>query len=170
MDNGPFPPSQEMCGRRQAVVLGMSPNGLAVARSLGRKGIPVVGIRGDVSGPGLGCGYLSAKYICPYVQDEEASLDPLTSLGEKRRERGVLILTADGVGLFCSKYRMALSEYYAFNLPSQEIIECFLDKKKISRFAERNGIPHPATAIVNNEETLKKSASDLEYACMFIDT
>ncbi len=144
----------------------MTANGLAVARSLGRKGIPVVGVGTSPEEPGLRCRYLRAKHVAPDVQDEEKFLDFLASLGKQLSGRGVLFLTADEYVLFCSKYRDELSEYYAFNLPGRQTIECFLDKEKTSRFAGRHNIRHPKTAAVTIGQTVEVLASGMEYPCI----
>lgn len=144
----------------------MTANGLAVARSLGRKGIPVVGVGACAAEPGLRCRYLRARHTAPDVQDEEKLLDFLVSLGGRLAGRGVLFVTADEYVLFCSRYRDELSGYYAFNLPSRQTVECFLDKEKTSRFASRNQIRHPKTMAVTIGRDVETSAAGMAFPCI----
>ena len=159
-------PRQRRPERRPAIILGMSANGLAVARSLGRKGIPVIGVGACPTEPGLYCRFLRAKHIAPDVQDEQEFLEFLISLAKGLADRGVLFLTADEYVLFCSRYREELSTSYDFNLPSHDVIECFLDKEKTFQFASRNNIPHPVTKAVTSETALKRLAFEMEYPCI----
>ena len=60
----------KQANNRPAIILGMTANGLSVARSLGRKGIPVIGIDSNRRQPGMFSRYCK-HLVCPNVIEKE---------------------------------------------------------------------------------------------------
>ena len=65
-----------------ALVFNCHITGLAVARSLGRRGVPIVGLDREESGYGLHSRYTTVAGRCPYpLDDERGFIDLLLEIG-----------------------------------------------------------------------------------------
>ncbi len=128
-----------------AFVLGLCPNGLGTIRSLGRNGIPVVGLDYKPGGPGFYSKYAKTG-LCPnpYLYPEEMC-QFIMSMGNKLDEKGVLFPTSDEFVLFISRYRHKLRDKFLFALPSEDTIEALLNKRWQYLMAEKTGTPYPQT-------------------------
>src|SRR5262245_26253179 len=82
---------------RQAVVIFNSHiTGLAVARSLGRRGVPVIALDRDAKGYALASKYTTIAGLCPNVLEDEASfIAYLVELGKVLARPAVLFPTND---------------------------------------------------------------------------
>jgi predicted ATP-grasp superfamily ATP-dependent carboligase len=149
-----------------AVVLGMSANGLSIARSLGRKGIPVIGLDSNAKNPGMYSSYCE-HYVCPNVSNQKDTFfDFMINVGKKLRYKGILFVTADEYIQAVSERRKELSPYFEFNFPSHDLVESFLDKEKTYKLAERLGILYPKTYSIQNGASLSSVCHDIKYPCI----
>jgi len=128
-----------------AVVLGLSANGLSVARSLGRKGIPVIGLDDADKAPAKFSRYVKKYIHAPHVENGIELLRILLSISQSFSDKPVLLATADEYVAFVSDYRMQLSDYFRFLLPLKQTVDDFLDKQKTADFCIKKKIPHPQT-------------------------
>ena len=152
--------------KHPAIVLGMSANGLSVARALGEKNIKVIGVDHNPRMEGMFSRYLWKKYICPYPDSDEF-IEFLYSLGHEHPEKCVVFPTADEYLLPLSEYRDDFHRHFIYLLPSKEIVSCFLDKEKTSKFALKYGIPHPKTAVVSTADELDEAIDQVGLPCFF---
>jgi len=128
-----------------AVVLSLYDTGLAAIRSLGRLGIPVVGIDARPGMPGLKSRYCTAK-LCPDpVHAGDELLEFLVAEGRRLDRPGILFPASDPFVLFVSRYRDELSPWYRFALPSTDVMEAIVDKSRQYEMAEEVGTPYPRT-------------------------
>lgn len=149
-----------------AVILGMSANGLSIARTLGRKGIPVIGIDSNGEHIGRFSRYCKKHMICPNViQKEEEFIEFLIGIGKKLRTKSVLFITSDEYIFSISKNREKMYPYFNFSLPEQWIVESFLDKRKSYDLAEKNGLSCPKTYCINEPNGLEKIINAVHYPC-----
>ncbi|MEW6102054.1 MAG: hypothetical protein AB1481_07180 [Candidatus Omnitrophota bacterium] len=156
---------EEKIKRIPAVVLGMSANGLSVARSLGRKGIPVFGMNSTKYQAGMFSRYCK-PVICPDpLRDESGFLEFLVKFAKRHPQKPVLMLTADKYIQLVSRNREELLLYYRFLLPDAPLVEAFLDKRKSYQLAEQYGLAHPKSYSVKNEEDLKNIIPELKFPC-----
>jgi len=104
-----------------AFVVYMGTNGLGIARSLGREGIPIAGVDFDPKTPGL-----VSRYWRPLVSSDP-SISPkgvvrlLVEEAKKLGEGAVLLLASDDYVLMASRNRKELSEQSRLLLQSEEI-------------------------------------------------
>src|SRR4051794_41952705 len=83
-------------GRPSALVFNCHITGLAVARSLGARGVPVVGLDPDGGGYGLQSRHIAARGWCPNVlTDEAAFIAFLVDLAGQLEQPAVLFPTND---------------------------------------------------------------------------
>lgn len=146
-----------------AFVLDMGSTGLGVARSLGREGISVVGADFKPDAPGLKSTYCRSLLTPNPTGCPEELLDMLLREGRKLRRRAILYAASDPYILFVSRFRKTLSEYFLFALPSEDIIECILDKRKQYELAERVGIPCPQSYHPRSLDEIKLIKDRIEY-------
>ncbi|MBM3212322.1 hypothetical protein FJZ33_08885 [Candidatus Poribacteria bacterium] len=147
----------------QAFVLGLFDTGLGAVRSLGRAGIPVIGLESDPSMPGFKSKYCNAK-LCPDpVHQPEKLLDFIINHGNKLNRYGILFPSSDAFVLFISRYREELSKKFLFALPAREVLEAIVNKRRQYEMAERIGTPYPQTFYPDNMDDVEAIKDILEY-------
>ncbi len=146
-----------------AFVLGLFDTGLGAIRSLGRVGIPVVGLDFDPKMPGFKSKYCTAG-LCPNpVHEPERMLDFLLLEGKKLSLPGILFPTSDAFVLFFSRYRKDLNDYFRFALPPPNVLEAIANKHCQYELAEKAGIPYPKTFYPENLDDLNRIKDEIDY-------
>jgi len=151
-----------MYNRNAAFVLGMFETGLGVGRSLGRKGIRVIGIdfKKDI---GFYSRYINGK-ICPHPLHDEANfLNFLTNLAHKQKEKPVVLITSDDFLAVVSRNRRRLEDCLLINLPDEGVISSVSNKYRQFVFAERIGIPCPKTYFPNSIREVDEIKNGMDY-------
>jgi predicted ATP-grasp superfamily ATP-dependent carboligase len=133
-----------------AVVLGASINGLAVVRSLGRHGVPVLLIDRT---PQLGGWTRFARRVAfdGELHEGETMLELLVGLGQRLAQPAVIFPTADGQCTFLADHHFELEHYYKFVQPEPETVRAILDRPKQYEIAKRAGVSIPGTFTPANE-------------------
>jgi predicted ATP-grasp superfamily ATP-dependent carboligase len=146
-----------------AVILGMSPNSLSAARSLGRAGLTVamVGTRSDPP-------VVRSRYIARFEQleqiEETAVIDCLLRLPEQR-DRPFLLATGDLFALLVAKQQDSLRSRYCFVCPSHAVLESIIDKAKLYETAKANGFAHPKFHIVRDRSDVDAAIAAVPTPC-----
>jgi D-aspartate ligase len=135
----------EKIAQPTAFVINMGANGLAVARTLGRRGIPVIGVDSQPDAPGFASKYVSKMITEDIVDQPEAVLRDLMRAGNDLKEKGVLIPTSDAALLFLYRYEQRLSEHFLFKVPPERVREAMVNKRLQYEEAKRLNIPQPET-------------------------
>src|SRR5512134_3854771 len=86
--------------KHKAFVLSLFDTGLGVVRSLGRAGVPVIGLDSNPVMPGFASRYCQARLSPDPVSHPEALLDFLIKEGEQLDEPGILMPASDAYVLF----------------------------------------------------------------------
>jgi len=149
-----------------AVVLGAAPNGLSFARSIGRRGVPVLLLDGPKPESGLRTRYALAALLPDPVDEEKRWLEILDAIGAAARARPVLIPTGDAHVLLVSRNRARLERGFRFVLPAPEILEQLPDKRAQYGLAEKHGIPVPRTVYPSTEGEAERAGSEVGYPCI----
>jgi predicted ATP-grasp superfamily ATP-dependent carboligase len=146
-----------------AFVLNISHAGLGAVRSLGRAGIPVVGLDPDPSHAGFASKYCDAK-VCPHpVHEPERLVEFLIGQAQRLDQPGVLSPASDAFVLFISRHREQLRPWYRFILPDPEIVEAALDKRRLYDLCDRAGVPHATTYYPETMADVDRIREDLDY-------
>ena len=149
-----------------ACVLGSYITGLGVIRSLGRRGIPIIGLDNDPRQIGFFSRYCIGV-ACPHPKNNEKEyVDFLMTLGEKLHERGVLIPTTDKEIPAILKNRGKLEKYYRFPMARLEVTEKILNKISFYKTLEKLDIPFPKTYFPNNVSEVKEISNEIRYPCI----
>jgi len=137
-----------------AVVIGGDHPGLAIARSLGRRGIPVVVIDDQYSVSSFSR-YVTRVIHVPDLKREQASVDSVLDVGIRLGLRGwVLFPTRDENVAAFSIHRDRLAEFFRVTTPAWDTIRWAWDKNNTYQLAEKLGIPVPRTWNPKNADEL----------------
>ncbi|WLD94873.1 hypothetical protein [Alkalihalobacillus sp. AL-G] len=119
--------------------------GLAVARGLGRNGVPVIALDREAKGISFASKYVSKRGVCPNpVVSEKAFIQYLLDIGPAFKHKCVLIPSMDEWALAMAKYADELSEYYIWPFSSYATIQQILDKSQLYERARSLEVPIPA--------------------------
>lgn len=147
-----------------ALVFNCHINGLGIIRSLGGKGVPVLGL--DCNQRAIG---LSSKY-CQYMQcpdpgeNKSDFVNLLVKIGSRFKNRAVLFPTNDTWLIAISEHRTELERCYLFPMSDWSVMGKCLDKELMYEEALRAGIPIPKTAFLNNGSiTDNEFLNEMEY-------
>jgi D-aspartate ligase len=149
-----------------AVVFNCHITGLAVARSLGRRGVPVIGLDRDENGYGLHSRYTTVAGRCPYpLDDERGFIDLLLRIGATLKRKAVLFPCLDEWVFAVARHASELEEYFILPFSDIETVERILDKNLLYRKCEQRGIPIPRTFYVG-ELSPEEIAGKINYPCI----
>jgi predicted ATP-grasp superfamily ATP-dependent carboligase len=128
-----------------AVVIGGDFQGLGIAQSLGRHGIPVVVVDDEYSISRF-CRYVKHSVRVPDLRNEQASFECLFDIGKHYQLRNwVLFPTRDELVATVSRHKDALSEWFLVPTPSWDTVQWIWDKRNTYRLAHELGIAYPRT-------------------------
>ncbi|WP_407543621.1 carboxylate--amine ligase (plasmid) [Deinococcus radiomollis] len=117
---------------------------LAIARSLGKAGVPILGLDRETGGLGQRSRHLTALALCPDVQDGgRAFVDFLLEIGSHFQQRPVLFPTNDDWVFAVARHKEELEPYYRVPFSGQAVIDTALNKTALYQVAERMGIAIP---------------------------
>ena len=135
---------------------------LAITRSLGRQGVPVVRIHPNRLDRSLASKYCSAVEVSPdFYASEEDLLNFLLGLAKRYTGKRVLIPASDDCAWFVGKHHAALSQVFAVVAPSMAVMDVIIDKKSQYEQAQRLGVPIPETYFPASLEEVIKLAPTL---------
>jgi D-aspartate ligase len=139
------------------------PAALGIARSLGRRGIPVYGIDSDPQAIGMFSRYLTACPLPNSDDSEENRLQYLIDLGKKLGEKAVLYPLRDDDVILCSRERDELQKYYLYVMPDHATITNLLTKDGLHQVARACDIPDPQMFLACNYDEIEGLADGLDY-------
>ena len=149
------------------IVLDMSVGGLGIVRSLGREGIPVVGVDfSEVYRPGLQSRYCTGFLSSHPEREPRPLLDFLVKLAEQLPGKAILYPGSEPYARFVSEFRRELESHFLFAIPSKAIMDSVLDKRKQYDLARSIGVLHPATYSLENEGELEEAKDKIEYPAL----
>ncbi len=148
---------------RQAILLGGRETALAVARSLGSRGVRVV-VSGPVGGIALRSRFCAAAYT--YV-------DPLKVAGywgelllgrdSTPLAGGVLLATCDEGLEFIAKNHAALGKRYRLDMHKPELHLALLDKQRTLELGRAAGVATPSFWSVAGPDDLQRALAEVRY-------
>lgn len=155
------PTEQAPSAEPPAYVLGGGAAGLAVVRSLGRAGVPVVTVLTDDRDFAARSRYATSLRAPDPADAARAFADLLA-----RQPRGVLVPATDASLEAVTEHRDALAARHVVACPPADVAELFLDKLRTSEVAERAGVAAPRTADPATADELDAVAGELTYPCL----
>jgi D-aspartate ligase len=151
---------------RVAVVMNVFYTGLGIARSLGERGIPVIGLTSTHGIYGNFTRYAKTVF-CPDSRTQPEALLPfLIALGRKFDHGAVIFPTRDDDLVFLDRHRTELERYYSIVGPAGPVLQVCLDKYETSLAAERAGIASPRCWMIKGPADLARVAEQVPYPCV----
>lgn len=149
-----------------AVILSTHTMGLAVIRSLGNFGIPLLALTYNMVDMGQVSKYVKRIVKMPHPENEsDHFIAKLLRLG-KSLNRSVLIPADDATVVTVSKNKKILEEYFTVACPDWETAKKFIIKKYTYQIAEAEGIPIPYTIFPDYVEEAKIYSKCVSYPCL----
>ncbi len=138
--------------------------GLAVARSLGRAAIPVLGLDKERGGAGQHSRHLTGLGLVPgpEVDDGAALAEHLHQLGPSFAERPVLFPTNDDWVLALARHRDVLEQHYRLPFAPYDVVRRALGKTALYRACEALGVAAPRSWFLEDGDP----ADQLPYPCV----
>jgi D-aspartate ligase len=132
-----------------AVVYRKGDAAVAIARSLGRLGVPVYLIAQEgVPRPDWWSRYWAGRFSWDFSRSEEEFVSFLLTAGAKIRgdhgEPAILLTLADWIAIFIERNSEALRKEFLFPQPERRVISALLNKWEMHLLAEEHNIPTPA--------------------------
>ena len=157
-------PETSAATRHAAVVLTVSPTGLAVARSLAPRGVKVWGVDSNR----LEIGHFSRWFIRdPRIAYEAAGpklLAGLLALGREQPAKPVLIIAGDPYIDFVAEHHEALREHFILAESMRpEVNSVFVNKRTFYERCLELGVTLPRTAFPKNEAEAEAASRELRY-------
>ena len=138
------------------VVVGGDYQGLGIARSLGRHGVPVC-IIDDERSIARYSRYATHAVRVKDLRDEKKTIAALLDAGRRLNLRGwVLYPTRDETVAAFSQHRDALSEWFRVPTPDWATVRAAWDKRNTYRLAQQLGIVIPRTWFPETVEDLRE--------------
>jgi predicted ATP-grasp superfamily ATP-dependent carboligase len=159
-------PAQFMQRRQDvgALVIGGDHPGLAIARSLGRRNIPVY-ILDDQHAISAYSRYRTRSVRVKDLRDPQKTADSVLEVGHRFGLRDwVLFPTRDETVMAFSVHRDRLADFFRVTTPGWETVRQAWDKNNTYRLAEQLGIPSPRTWNLQSADELSSLYSMLPLA------
>ena len=147
-----------------AIVIGGEHPGLGIARSLGRRGIPVF-IIDDQHSVSQFSRYATRVVRVKDLRDERKTVESVMDVGQRYGLKGwVLFPTRDETVAAFSRHRDRLAEFFRVTTPCWDTVRWAWDKKNTYDLAARLAIPVPGTYNPRTEQELAELYSRLPLA------
>jgi predicted ATP-grasp superfamily ATP-dependent carboligase len=149
-----------------AVVMNVFYTGLGIARSLGERGVPVIGLTAHRRIYGNFTRYAKTVFSPDSRSEPEALLEFLLSLGRRLGRRAVLFPTRDDDLVFLDRFRNELEPYFSLVLPPRRALEACLSKWETCQWARRAGVAAPKAWMVEDAAGLERALEEVAYPCV----
>lgn len=141
--------------RAVVVVTGLTP-GLAVIRSLGERGVPVVLIRCQRRDIGHASRHVSAVYDSPAPEEDEQRFLTVLDAVAAAWPGAVLMPASDEATTVVARHRARLDEAgYLVAAPAEQTVTTLVDKAATDALARRAGVPAPVTLVPGSVDELE---------------
>jgi D-aspartate ligase len=147
-----------------ALVVGGEHPGLGIARSLGRRGIPVCFVDDQYSISQFSR-YASRVVRVSDLRDEQKTVDSVLEIGQRYGLKDwVLFPTRDETVCAFARHRDKLAEFFRVTTPPWETVKWAWDKKNTYELGAQLGIPVPGTWNPRSEKDLAELCGRLPLA------
>lgn len=133
--------------RTPVVVIYRGGNGaLAIARTLGRIGVPVYLVSKRGASPVQASRFWTKRFWWDFDAPPEESLAFLLGVAREIGTRPILLTLADWAAIFIERHADALQEQFIFPRARTPVIERLANKWQMFSLARKHGIPTPETS------------------------
>lgn len=124
---------------------------LAVARSLGRLGIPTYLISQQADAVSTSR-YWAKSFMWNFSAPREDSLQFMSDVGRQVGARAILLAIPDSAALFIEENAAALADKFIFPQPAPSVIRTLTNKWQMFLAAKQHGIPTPEAAYPSSRD------------------
>jgi len=146
------------------LVIGLESNiALAAVRSLGARGIQVIGISRGPNALGASSRFLTKEYVLEWNPSEpELFVNNVFHIACTHKCNALMTPSETYMRLF-NEYRLECPEGLNYCFPSAHILECVLCKEQTIPLARAAGLRAPATFVATNADDLHIIADSVEF-------
>ncbi|HKA00947.1 MAG TPA: hypothetical protein VKE70_30755 [Candidatus Solibacter sp.] len=154
--------------RTPVVALGAAHHGgVAIARSLGRLGVPVYSVDSEWSETAFSSRYCRGRWLLDWTNDRTGgSLDRLLAIGRTVGDRPLLVPFTDQGAIWVAEHAAVLEQAFRFPRLDANLVRTLCDKSRMQKLAERYGLPVAQSIVPHCLESLELFASDISYPLM----
>lgn len=153
--------------RIPVVVLWVHHGSLAIARSLGRLGVPVHGVHTGLEGAAFRSRHWAGRHRWDLSRTATGgTVAFLVGLARDLGGLAILIPTSDDMAELVADHREQLSEFYRFQDNPPALVRAFSSKRALYHLAVQNGIPTPETTFPESLDEVRTMAPGLAYPVM----
>lgn len=155
------------------VVIAPGYHGHAIARSLGRLGVPVYGVHADRRSPAARSRYWRENFFWDITKaSPEASVGWLLDLGRKISPRPILIPTDDKSCVFVADHAESLQEGFLFPHQPPGLTRLLSSKQTMYYLCKKHGIPAAETSFPRSRADVEEFIKNATFPVMLkgIDT
>ena len=156
---------QKSLTRHPVVILGMTIGGLAVARSLRRRGCLVWGLGSSPWLPEMWSRCIHPVPVAPLEKGEGPWLDFLLRFGRRAPYPPVILPCSDKHVALLANHREALEPYFRFVLPNPKLLDQLSDKRGQYLLMEKHNIPRPISFFPENDLEAQLVSQKVSYPC-----
>jgi D-aspartate ligase len=161
-----------------ALVEGLDVSAYGIARSLGRRGVPVYAINNHLRDALRRSRYCRGCFIFPddpeqpraYAADSVANEDILARLlmdwADHLPGRPVLFATSDWFARFLANRRKDIESRFQFHWIEPELFTTIADKGRMAAFCQSAGVRVPRTHASREDDDMAAIARDFPYPCL----
>jgi predicted ATP-grasp superfamily ATP-dependent carboligase len=143
-----------------AIVVGGLAPGLAVARSLGRRGVRVLVATHSPDEPAASSRYVSGVLLTPNPAVDQDSFVAALIAGAPAGERPIIVPPDDAVGAVARNLDR-LADRFTEAAPSWPVAEWFIDKRKTALLAEKVGVRAPRFSVPTDFDQAVRVSEDV---------
>jgi D-aspartate ligase len=154
--------------RPHAIVLGLSPTGLYVARELGRSGTPLLGVDTGFASAAASRYFRSTGGVW-YEPDNERLVARLLEFAARLESKAVLVPTSDRYIEFVIENYARLERVFHITKCYASVAGQLLDKQKFHQLCERHGIATPGVWTLSSMEDIGE-LPEIPFPCILKPT
>jgi len=142
---------------------GGSINALGVTRNLGRNRVKVYYVD-EEKNEAVFSRYCERSFVIPRIQGESGRLRAFLAKFKKETSSSAVIFS--GSDIFCldlSSLKDEIVGDFHFVLPSKEIVETLVNKKKFYQSLDKHMIPHPTTYFPKCFDEVERISKNVDY-------
>jgi predicted ATP-grasp superfamily ATP-dependent carboligase len=149
-----------------AVVMNVYYTGLGIVRSLGERGVRVIGLTSQHRIYGNFTRYAKVRFAPDSRSEPAALLDFLIELGKELGSRSVLYPTRDDDVIFLNRFRDQLEPHFSLVIASASALEASLNKWNTFLCARDANVPTPGAWMIHDESDLERASREAAFPCV----
>ena len=149
-----------------AVVMNMYHTGLGIARSLGERGVNVIGLTSNRTAFGNFTRYARIVHGPDSREQPEELRSFLLKIGQELGNRAVLFPTRDDDLVFLDRFRNELEAQFSLVLPESSVLKACLSKWDTYLWSKQAGIDAPNCWVVKHHTDLQSALHEVTYPCV----